>query len=426
MTVFSFAAKSLSVRSRLRVTHWEVVPAVTGVIAATFLALPAAAQDADRTLVLRAGTTAAWDTNVFRQPESAPDPQLERGISGKADRVTTSYVGLHVDKPYAQQRLQLDVSQTATRHAKFSFIDRDTFQYHGGWLWTLTPRISGTLSADHSESAIDFADITSPSPQLNVRTTDDRAVNLDGWVSGGWHLLLGAASKDLKTSQLFLAQPGSSVKLGSIGLEYVAESGNSISALRRSTRGEYALPAEISLLNSIGRDFAVEESGLTWTWMVSGKSTLNGQLFRMERRTVDVPQRDFSGTTGQLAYVWLLTDTLTLNVSAIRNLMPWTADTQASYRVDDTLAIAPSWKISNQIDVYLRASRLVNDFRGPIVPVTGPLRRDVLRSVEVGMHWSPLRNVAFGATLRRDRRSSTITDFEFEDTVAGLNVALTF
>jgi len=39
----------------------------------------------------------------FQAPESA-DPQAQLGSSTKSDRISTTYAGLRVDKPYAQQR----------------------------------------------------------------------------------------------------------------------------------------------------------------------------------------------------------------------------------------------------------------------------------------------------------------------------------
>lgn len=376
--------------------------------------------------MLRLDSSVMWDANVFRVPDSAPDPELARGISGKSDRITTVTVGFRINKAYAQQRFQADVSETATRYASFTPLNRDAFAYRGAWLWNLTPRVSGTLSVDHTRSLIPFTDVTSPQPI--VRVTDTRNFNVDGWIFGGWHLLLGATNAETKNSEVFLAQPSYNANTGEVGLKYVAASGNSITATSRSTRGTNNNPGQgIDLVNFIDNEFTVQESELKATWMISGKSTLNGRLTRLDRHNEHLSQRDFSGTTGNFSYIWTVDGRLLVTFSATRNISPWTADTQASYRVDDTLSFAPSLRISERITVRMLASRVVNDFRGPIAPLTGPSRRDTVRSTQLAADWSPpIRNLLLTGSVQRDRRSSSAAGFDFDDTIAMLSASLTF
>lgn len=417
----------VSVRNRKwsRVIHCGAFPAAVYALAAALLAQPVAAQD--RPVTLRLSTSILWDANVFRVADSAPDPQLAQGIPGKSDRVTTTTLGLRVDKAYAQQRFQLDASQTATRYSKFTLLNLDAFQYHGAWLWTLSPRITGTLSADHAQSLIPFTDLTSP--QRNVRVTDTRTLNVDGWMFGGWHVLVGAVNTDVKTSQVFLAQPSYNTDAGEAGLKYVAQSGNSVAATARSIRGTNTnLSQGLDQVNFIADEFRVQERELIATWTTSGKSTLNGRLTRTNRYNQGLAQRDFSGTNSDLSYVWAVDGRLTYNFSAGRSILPWTADTQASYRVDDRFSFSPSLRISDSTTVRMSAYRLVSDFRGPIVPLAGPARRDDLRSVQFAVDWSPpmrRRNVLLTGSVQRDRRSSN-AGFDFDDTIAMLSASLTF
>lgn len=398
-------------------------------LAAALLAQPVAAQDRptqDRPIMLRLNTSIMWDANVFRLPDSIPvPPQIARGIPGKSDRITSTSVALNIDKAYAQQRFQLDASQTATTYAKFSFLNRDALHYDGAWLWSLTPRISGKLSADHAESLIPFTDQTSP--QANFRVTDNRTFNLDSWIFGGWHVLVGAVNTESKTSQVFLAQPSFNTNAAEVGLKYVAGSGNSITATTRSTRGtNNNLNQELALVNFIAKEFSMQERELKTTWMISGKSTLNGRLTRRDRHNEGLSQRDFSGTNGELSYIWAVDGRLLYNFSASRNILPWTADTQASYRIDDRFSFTPSLRISERITVRLPVYRLVNDFRGPVAPLTGPSRRDTLRSVQLAVDWSPpMRNLLLTGSVQRDRRSST-AGFDFDDTIAMLSASLAF
>jgi exopolysaccharide biosynthesis operon protein EpsL len=416
------APKSARIRNRSRIVCRGFFPAAVCALAAALLAQPVAAQD--RPITLRLNTSIMWDANVFRVPDSAPDPQLAQGIPGKSDRIATTTLGLRIDKAYAQQRFELDASQTATRYANFTSLDRDAFQYHGAWLWSLSPRITGTLSADRAESLIPFTDLTTPVP--NVRVTDTQTFNLDGWMFGGWHVLAGAINTDVKTSQVFLAQPSYNTNAAEVGLKYVARSGNSITAITRSTRGTNPGQA-VDPVNFIDNEFTVHENELKAAWKVSGKSTLNGRLARLERRNEHLPQRDFSGTTGELGYIRAVDGKLLLNFSASRNILPWTEDTQASYRIDDKLSFAPSLQIGERITLRMSAYRLVSDFRGPVAPLTGPSRRDTLRSAQLALDWSPpVRNLLLTGSVQRERRSSNTAGLDFEDTIAMLSASLAF
>ena len=47
------------------------------------------------------GSSVTWDNNVFHLPSSV-DPQALLGKPTKSDRISATYAGLRVDKPYAQ------------------------------------------------------------------------------------------------------------------------------------------------------------------------------------------------------------------------------------------------------------------------------------------------------------------------------------
>ncbi len=109
---------------------WRILAACCA-LAAAWLAQPAMAQHGP--LSLRLESSVNWDANVFRRPDSAADPQLDRGIGGKSDRYSRTSVGLNFDKTWSQQRIVFDAGQTATRYDKFSSLDRDAFNYRGLW-----------------------------------------------------------------------------------------------------------------------------------------------------------------------------------------------------------------------------------------------------------------------------------------------------
>ena len=413
------------VRDALRRVHRRYVPVVACVLVAAFPWGPVAAQDGPlRPFSVRLGTSLTWDSNVFRLPDNAPDPQLLRGISGKSDSFRTTFVGLDFDKSFSQQRLTASITKTETRYDKFTSLDRDALDYNGNLHWRAGPRLNGVLHVDHSESVVAFDDAQATT--LIRRTTDRRDATVDLWIYEGLHLL--ARSYDVKstTSQVFLAQPSTDINAKEIGLRYVTGSLNSVTVIRRARTGVNILPGGIDFVNLIDTDFTESESELQATWNVTGASALYGRLTRLERNHQHLPQRDFSGTAGELGYVWTPTGKLSFKLSAGRNILPWTADTQASYRVDDVIVFRPTWQVSDKVRLSLTPALTVSDFRGPVAPLTRPLRHDNLLGVTFSAEWLLYQGVLLVATLQHSQRKSTHPEFEFKDRSATLNASLRF
>ncbi len=430
------------VRDSLREVNRRFAAAVVFALAVAFLS-DAAAQDGPLApLGVRLSAFLGRDSNVFRVPDDAPDPQQLRGISGKSDTFRTTVLGLDVDKTYSRQRFTASITKTETRYNKFTSLDRDLLDYNGKLQWEVGPRVRGVLFADHTESVIEFEDqqacdplILALNPALcpaalrvvNKRTTDRRDATIVIEVTPRWHLLGGLSEYSARTSQLFLAQPSTDIDSQELGLRYVSGSLNSVTLMRRSKKGQYILPSGIiNVFALIDTDFTDTETELQATWQPTGNSTLNGRLTWLERENQHLPQRDFSGTAGELRYLWTPTGKLSFGLTASRNILPWTADTQASYRVDDLIIFRPVWQVSDKIRLSLNPSRLVSDFRGPVAPLTGPLRNDKLYAVTFAAEWTPYQGILVVGTLQHSQRKSTNPGLEFKDTIATLNASLRF
>lgn len=375
-------------------------------------------------LSLRLGSSMTWDANVFRVPDSNPNPDSTLGKTGQSDRFTATTIGLGFEKLYSLQRFTFDAAEIATRYQKFNSLDRNAFNYRGAWQWQLSPSISGVLGVDHAQTVIGFADIAQ-GQQQSQQTIDNRIATVDATITGGWHLLAGALETDRTNSVPFQAVPNINQSTGELGLRYIAESQNSIAFVTRSRRG--TIPGQaVDPVNFIDNEFTVQEAELNGTWAVSLKSVLTGRVTRIEYRYPDIPQRDFSGTGGDLRYTWTPTGKLGLVVSALRTVLPWTPDTTTSYRVENTYTLAPTWKISDKANLRMSAGRVESNYLGPVVPTPPPLRRDVLRTLQIGADWLPYRGVVLSVNLQRLQRTSNQPVNDFNDTIVGLSASLTF
>lgn len=376
----------------------------------------------ERLVTLRASTSVAWDDNVFRLPDSAPDPHLARGIEGKADRLTTTAAGVALAKSYAQQRFLLDVGASATRFDKFSFLDREAATYRGEWQWHATPHLRGSLSADRSETPIPFDETRDL--ERNEVTVKNRAFTVVASPLGRWQLLGGLREAERRYLRPSPSEVDTRHDAAEAGVRYSARSGNMLSLQRRVQRGVGTGQLAAATVAAPTGGFVVEENEAQAAWLVTGRSTLNGRITAMRRRHQDAPERNFSGVGRELGHVWLATGRLTVTSSASRALSPHVVGVSASYRVDDTLAVSPSWQLTEKWRLGMRLARQSTDYLGPVAASALPARHDDLRSVAFSADWSPWRALRLQASLRLEDRSSNDPQFSFQGRVVGLTAAV--
>jgi hypothetical protein len=279
------------------------------------------------------------------------------------------------------------------------------------------------LGADRSQALVSYGDFRETGKR-NVVTTEHRRASVDGWMSGGWHVLL-AGTQDVTKNSVPFVQVASYRSDGvDAGVKYLARTGSSIELHTAAARGE-TLDEPLDPVLLIDDGFRRTENYVLVTLSLSAKSTFRGRLGRMEYRSNNFWQRSFSGSAGSLGYEWHPTERLALRLTAARDLTPYVADT-SSYMVSDTLTFAPSWQLSPKTALNMTLSRASADFRGPVVVSLAPLRHDDVSSVQLGLNWTPLRSVTVGASLRHQRRTTNATGFDFEESGANVSASVLF
>lgn len=346
----------------------------------------------DRPLMLRTGASYSRDTNLFRSPNAA------------ADNIGTAYVGLSLDKAYAQQRFRLDITETAYRYENFSHLDFEGLNYIGAWTWQLGPRIGGALRATRVESLADYSEFRNPGQQ-NVRTTEDFALSADAWLFGGWHLT-GALSRVKNRYSVPFPQEGSYEADGrEAGVRWVAPSANWLAFNLRSLDGRYT-DRPLDPVAFLDDGFLRRETEALAAWRLTGKSTLEGRVAHIDYTSNNFEQRDFSGIAARLAFLWQATLKLGLSAAFAQEIEPWT-DTSASYRVDQRVTLGASWQAAARATLRLEARRGESDFRDPLPGFAGTPRHDKEGSIQFSAEWRALRNLTLNAGAQRYRQSSS-------------------
>jgi exopolysaccharide biosynthesis operon protein EpsL len=325
------------------------------------------------------------------------------------------------------QRFQASVVDTITRYSKFDSLNSDALNYSTAWLWAVTPHLTGTLSADRTQSQVPFA--LAGGTQRNLLTTNNRNFTLDFTVSGAWHLLGGMGHSEVNTEIPTLTIPSSTSDRAEAGLRYVSRAGNSVTFLHRW------IPANLTQqpldpINLIDTNYRDTESELRGSWTLTGKSTVEARAVHKERVNLHFTQRNFSGVAGDLRYIWTPTGKTRLTLALTRDVLPYSAFgntiENSTYRVDNTLSLLAAWQATAKITVIGNVGRTDSDFRGPVFPLTQPPREDTLTTASLSANWAIARTVSLNALLQHDQRSSNTPAFQFRNNLFLMGASLQF
>jgi exopolysaccharide biosynthesis operon protein EpsL len=367
------------------------------------------------------GTSTRYESNVFRLPDSA-DLAPVLGTSRKSDFVSTYSVGIRLDIPWSLQRFQVDVAHTGYRYHTFSFLDFDALDYRAAWLWHLTPRVRGILSAERRETLVPLEDVATL--QRALRVAENRVFAADAWLFGGWHLLAGASHYRQSDTRVIVPEQGFEATTLEGGVSYVARSGSSVALVRRGTKGSYDAQ-QPDFANLIDTGFREDQSELRVNWLVTDRSTVRARATWVDRRHDHFAQRDFDGLAGEAAFVWRVTDRVRLDAAATRSFIAWW-EPAASYRVSNAVTLGATWQVRPRTSIAAELARVQRDYRGPVAPVAGPLREERERLAGIAVNWAPVRPLTVRSSVQRRSRDSNLPGRDFRTTVAEISVSLVF
>lgn len=379
--------------------------------------------DQDDAFNFAGGAALRYDDNLFRLPSGGTGPVPDK--SSRSDFVYTVYAGLRVDKPYAQQRVQFDVTATQYSYRNNDFLNFTALDYRGAWLWSLTPHLTGNLSTERVSELTSYADLQNTTHR-NIRTNTTQRFDADWQAGGGWHLVGGASHRRSSADEAALTAVGNHEQ-NSLegGIKYVSPANNSLTVLRRESRGNY-IGRSLDAANLLDTGYDQSDSEMRAFWQVTGHSTLDARLGYMERTHRNFAQRDFSGATGSMSYQWAPTGKLRFTLATGRNLLSYQESTN-SYYVSDFVAFTPAWLLTDKTTVSLRLNLARNDYRGAVGTVATPtMREDRIRAAELRAVWRPLRTVDVDGYIAREQRSTNLPGLPYQDNVVGVSSSLRF
>jgi exopolysaccharide biosynthesis operon protein EpsL len=391
-------------------------------IVGVFILLNSLAASADQsdTLTYLASVGINYNYNVYKLAPGV-NPQQAIGQSSSSDIIQTQSIGINLDKKYSNEEVTFRGSITKNKYNAFSNLDYTSTTYNAAWNGNLTSRLSVGLSDSRTQTLNTFTDIHVYT--RNLTTTETPHLSADLWFQSNWHLTFGLTKSTTTTSQSVINNQSFTSNIVEWGAKCTPTDGSSISLISRLIQIENidAVP-NYALLSDTGNKESQLE--LNFTRVLTGKSSLNGNLLSINHQYPNFYQRDYSGVAGGINYSWGVSGKTSLNVSWNRAFASW-IDVGSSYSVTDTASMSTGWQISTKIGLNASISHSKANFFGPIVPNT-TARFDETQSESMGFSWSPQRSLQLTASFQNSHRYSNNSTFEYSDRSASFSAQLNF
>jgi exopolysaccharide biosynthesis operon protein EpsL len=372
------------------------------------------------TLQFRASQSFQHDSNIFRLSDQA-NTQAILGRPERSDTVSTTTVGIKLNKPVGLQRFELGANFEVNKYSRFSSLDFNALSYAAAWRWSLTPSFHGNLTTDRREYIDNTADIQNQG-QVNRRTDKATVLDAEYEVDGVWRLLGGVFQRDSKSSRPFVFQGDSKITGNEVGFRYQFPYATSLAYRFKNSTGEYS---NNFFPGIAGSDFKDREHEVRGEWRPGGRSTLNGRISHFARKHDTLPLRDFSGVTGQLDWNYEFTGKTSAAAGIVREIGSYQTN-NASYFQGTRVFVAPKWNATEKITLLARYDYGIRDFKGPLPGFAATDRRDRLQLASFSAEYQALRELKLRAWVQQDKRKSNEFGADYKSNAVGVSAEASF
>ncbi len=375
-----------------------------------------------------AGVSTRYDDNLFRQASGLEESDIINRLS----------LGVSIDAQYSLQTIRFNAGITRNRYRTNDRLDWDNKNYGGSWSWAITPRLTGTLSANRNEQVVNFNDILvnnndPDSIQQIIQSNRNESFLFDYNVFGGWHVRGGASQQEQKNSQSFQQNPTFTTKGVDLGVRYDFRSGSQLTVMNHTRRGDND-DRVLSPNAFFDNAFKENETEMVLNWLLSAKSTLRTDFGYYKREHDNLSVWDYSGFQGGVAYQWTPTGKLAVNIDLSSRLGTFqsidvSGNVQNSYTRTTSFSIRPVYQYSSKISFNGRLSYSKRKFEGDknsAISSSTARKEDDLYSVGLGMNWQPRENASVGLNLSHQKNDSDNDLFDYKAKSATLSGNITF
>jgi hypothetical protein len=313
------------------------------------------------------------------------------------------------------QRLNFEYTIRNNAYQNFSTLDSVNNNYKGSWVWSMTPKLTGTLSTLRTESALGFGDATfSAADKPPILTNEIQSFLMDWAPQGGVHFIGGFTRTVSFNTGNFAPFRGFTLNAIDLGVKYAFASGSEVTVMQHHRQGEFA-----NINPSLPQTFSENETEAKFNWRVSAKSSANMRVGFVARDHDQFTSKNYEGWVGDASLSWTPTSKLRLTAAADSSLNVYQS-LLANYARINSLSFTPTYACTNKILVSGNASISERSVVG------GINETDTIENASLGLEWMPRRYVSFGAKVQKMSRTSNIANRDFTDFMTILTANVNF
>ena len=369
------------------------------------------------------GSNVVYDNNVFRL---SPDinTQAYLGTGRRSDTTYTEFVGGSFDKLIGRQRVKLSGTLNTARFDYFSQLNNNGGNARAELDYTFTDDLTGTVGKEHTRALAGYRDQSAP--VRNIQNNDGDFLTVDMRLQPILHLEGSIRHAAVSYGALTSKAVDNTIDAYSLAFRFTPASGNTLALRNTWTKGDY--PNQQFIAGStVDNSFDQIDTALEANYQATGASRLSAVLGRTERTHPNVPERNFSGFTGNAAWDWTPSGKTSLT-ARIRREIGAQDDQFSSYVLTDAVSLVAGWAVTAKTSFRLNAERASRDFLGdPQSAISGiPTRHDIQDMYGLTATYMPNRTLVLSLSANREKRSSNYPYVPYTDTNYMLNAQFSF
>jgi exopolysaccharide biosynthesis operon protein EpsL len=354
----------------------------------------------EQPLKLKVSGGISYDSNLFRLSEQT-DAQTVIGTSDKSDIIYQLGAGGKYELRQSRQKFIAEANVTEYKFRHFDGLDNTSSDLRGEWQWQVGNDWSGDLGVGHRRYLESFANF-----QQNVRdmVNQDRVYGSANYLlHSHLKLTLDADWVDAQHSDQSRNELDSKIDNTAFTVNWVTPAQNTVGLQYRTADARFPHPDATTLITN---DYTEDEYSLVAHWRLSGASEASARIGHTERKFDQAPNRNFSGPTWRLAYLWLPTGKTSLELATWRELSQF-QDLSVNYVRVTGISVVPTWSVAPQVVLRGKISLQTLEYLGDSGTSSGSSgREDKDRLYQISALWTPLRLTELGFTIETGRRTT--------------------
>ncbi len=357
------------------------------------------------------------DSNLFRLSDDA-DTAAILGTTQRSDTIRRLGAGVHGRIPVSRQNILLDLKVDNNQFQEFGFLDYTGHDASLDWDWQAGNLWDGDVGYRHRRYLSSFATL-----QDRVKDLIDEShahASARRIIHPRWSATASVDEYDYKHSAPSRSALENQVVSGTVGLQYLTPANNQLGVEMSASSADYP-NREVSTSTLVDNRYQEYEVSGTANWRLTDASKLNGRLGYTTRQHEQISQRDYSGATYKLEYLWTPLAKTSFSLSGYRDIRSY-ADVAANYILTNGVSAGASWAPTYR--TVLQAEVINEDWQfdgDPGIALAGaPTREDRVKGGRLSAGYTPFDNTRLSVSYEHGVRTSNVDTAEYDyDLISG-------